>query len=289
MRSLLSAAAAALIVASHQKTCEAFTSSSIGKARHATSLDMSIKQDDDRRSFLSKVAVAATGLTFLPTQSALAAFGNSLKKVNDQLAGYGLPQMAKAPSGFSPLLELYGKGRNRTPYLVQFLYPSDWVVQLPNIDVNGEEGTVQAGQYSAGDTATFYLLKDEKVEDITTQTKDFYQTAVIKAISQKGNNVYQNFKVIKTEPGTVGEYKDQKYMIVDFKYDLLTGAGFEVERRGVASITNTGDTVQVLWSASTRTRFKKTETQLRTIVSSFRCYSDGLSLAKQSAAKDMYD
>ena len=51
-----------------------------------------------------------------------------------------------------------------------------------------------------------------------------------------------------------GEYKNQKYVLVDFKYELLTGAGFEVDRRGVASITNQGESVQVLWTASTRQR-----------------------------------
>ena len=76
---------------------------------------------------------------------------------------------------------------------------------------------------------------------------------MIKAISQKGDNIYQNFKLLKTEP-TTGEYKKQKYMLVDFKYELLTGAGFEVDRRGVASITNQGGNVQVLWAASTRQR-----------------------------------
>jgi len=43
-------------------------------------------------------------------------------------------------------------------------------------------------------------------------------------------------------------------MLVDFKYELLTGAGFEVERRGVASVTSQGDGVQLLWAASTRAR-----------------------------------
>ena len=43
-------------------------------------------------------------------------------------------------------------------------------------------------------------------------------------------------------------------MLVDFKYTLLTGAGFEVERQGVASVTSVGDGVQLLWSASISAR-----------------------------------
>ena len=33
---------------------------------------------------------------------------------------------------------------------------------LPNNDVNGEDGTVQAGEYAKGDTATFYVAEGEK-------------------------------------------------------------------------------------------------------------------------------
>lgn len=84
----------------------------------------------------------------------------------------------------------------------------------------------------------------------------------------------------KIEP-TKGEYRDQDYVIVDFKYELLTGAGFEVDRNGVASVTSVGDAVEVLWSASTRQRYKKMEPTLRTIAKSFRCYADGLNLSSE--------
>ena len=117
-------------------------------------------------------------------------------------------------------------------------------------------------------------------QNIGEQPKSFFQEAVIKAISQKGNNVYQNFKVTKIEPTTSG-YKDQQYVLVDFKYELLTGAGFEVDRVGVASVTSVGDAVEVLWCASTRQRYKKTEDTLRTMASSFRVYADGLSFSDE--------
>lgn len=285
MRSFLSAAAGVLTLLLLQDTCSAFTSNVIPKSatRKDSSVSLLMKTDrDDRRAFLSKIAsvsAAATAATFLPTITPPAlAFGNGLSKINAKLGAYGLPLLKEIPGGFSPLLELYGKAKNRQPLLVEFLFPSDWVVTLPNIDVNGEEGTIQVGQYSAGDTATLYVWKEAgDVEDVTEQPKEFYQNAVIKAISQKGDNIYQNFKIVKAEP-TTGEYKKQKYMLVDFKYELLTGAGFEVDRRGVASITNQGGNVQVLWTASTRQRFKKTEESLRTIASSFRCYSEGVGL-----------
>ena len=90
--------------------------------------------------------------------------------------------------------------------------------------------------------------------------------------------MYQNFKVLKLEPVKID---NQTYMRADFKYQLLAGAGFEVDRRGVASITSEGPAVEVLWAASTAPRFKKTEQSLRDIVGSFRCYADGLNLSDE--------
>lgn len=83
------------------------------------------------------------------------------------------------------------------------------------------------------------------MQNVGEQKKEFFQNAIIKAISQKGDNVYQNFKITKIE-ATKGEYRDQEYVFVDFKYELLTGAGFEVDCIGVASVTSVGDTVEVL-------------------------------------------
>jgi len=80
---------------------------------------------------------------------------------------------------------------------------------------------------------------------------------------------------------TKGEYRDQDYVLVDFKYELLTGAGFEVDRIGTASVTSEGDAVEVLWTAVTRQRYKKMADTLRTIAKSFRCYADGLNLSQE--------
>ena len=63
--------------------------------------------------------------------------------------------------------------------------------------------------------------------------------------------MYQDFKIVKLNPTTVD---GQNYMLVDFKYTLLTGAGFEVERKGVASVGSVGDGVQLLWAASIAAR-----------------------------------
>ena len=118
------------------------------------------------------------------------------------------------------------------------------------------------------------------IKNLESQDKEFFAKAISKAISQKGDNVYQNFKVTNVAFNQAKDYKNQVYALVDFKYQLLTGAGFEIDRVGVASVTSVGNAVEVLWTASTRPRFKKTEETLRAIASSFRCYTDGLDLLK---------
>jgi hypothetical protein len=55
-------------------------------------------------------------------------------------------------------------------------------------------------------------------------------------------------------PQETALYNGKEYVICDFKYELLTGAGFEVDRRGVAAITSQGPAVEVLWCASIRER-----------------------------------
>lgn len=242
-----------------------------------------LEAENSRRSFVGQIAGSVAAFTtsslILPTESALAFGGGKLSKINARLASYGLPQMNEVNGGFTPLLEVWGKGKNRSPLLVNFAYPLDWVLTLPSQDLNGEDGTIQAGEYAKGDTATFYVTEDSgKIDKIHDQPKSFFEETLIKSISQKGANMYQNFKVTKLVPKT-GEYNEQQYMICDFKYQVLTGAGFEIDRTGVASVTSQGNAVQVLWSASTTLRYKKTEAALRQITDSFRCYADGLDLS----------
>jgi len=256
----------------------------------STQISANAEEGDSRREFFSKslatytaAALASTGvLAPLPANAAAA------DKVNAKLKAYGLPPLTKVPNGMKPLLEVYGKGKNRFPLLVQMCHPFTWVVQLPSNDVNGEDGTIQAGEYAKGDTATFFLYQDEgHVDNIGKADKGLFERALIKSISQKGANMYQNFKVIKAVPQTDNPaYKGKDYVLCDFKYELLTGAGFEVQRRGVAAITSEGPAVEVLWAASTTLRWSKTEETLRDIVSTFRVYSDGLNFSDEIAKNE---
>jgi hypothetical protein len=74
------------------------------------------------------------------------------------------------------------------------------------------------------------------------------------------------------------------YVIVDFKYQLINGAGFEVDRIGMASITSVGNAVQVLWTATIAACYKKMEATMRDIAASFRCCADGLDLSEELSA-----
>lgn len=91
--------------------------------------------------------------------------------------------------------------------------------------------------------------------------------------------MFQNFKVTKTAKGAKGANGTQ-YYLVDFKYELLTGAGFTVDRKGVASVTQLKDSVLALWTATTAQRYKKLGDDLRTMADSFRVY-DGIAQANE--------
>ena len=100
--------------------------------------------------------------TFIPTPICN---NHNISRNNNIIFSYGLPKLSNVPNGYSALAEIYGKGANRSPILVAFGFPLDWVVTLPSQDVNGEDGTIQAGEYAKGDTATFYVLPNQsKVE-----------------------------------------------------------------------------------------------------------------------------
>ncbi|KAL3943612.1 MAG: hypothetical protein SGBAC_002321 [Bacillariaceae sp.] len=254
--------------------------------RKSLTLSASAKDADSRREFFGKAGATAISLSSglsldLLTPLPANAVGG-FDKVSAQLKAYGLPPAAKPPNGLNPLLEVWGKGKNRFPLLVLMNHPITWVVTLPSNDVNGEDGTIQAGEYAKGDTATFFVYQEPgHIDNFASAGKDLYEKSIIKSISQKGSNIYQDFKITKVVPQDPKDYDGKEYVICDFKYTLLTGAGFEVDRRGVASLTSEGPAVEVLWTASTRERFKKTESTLRDIAASFRVYADGLNLSSQ--------
>ncbi len=242
--------------------------------------------DELSRRELIKQTIASSAL--LPSllllsqpQSANAAVTGA-NKVNAKLATFGLPKIADIPDGYVPLLEIYGKGKNRNPLLVTFNHPLSWIVTLPSNNNMGEDGTIQAGDYGKGDTASLFV--DDNVSS-STLSNAVIEEGLRKCISQRGSNMYQSFKLLKVTDGP-GPYVDgQSYQIAEFKYQLLTGAGFEVDRKGIASVTMSNkNQMEIFWAASIDARYKKTSETLRTIVTSFRCYANGLNFSEEIIA-----
>jgi hypothetical protein len=126
---------------------------------HSTTSLSAETEDVGRRQFGSQLLAKGFGAAALSSLLVQPANALGLNKLNAQLQGYGLAPVSSIPDGYTGLLQLYGKASNRTPLLVEFVHPFDWVVTLPNIDQNGEEGTIQAGEYAKGDTATLYIYK----------------------------------------------------------------------------------------------------------------------------------
>lgn len=186
------------------------------------------------------------------------ASATDLNKFNAKLSSLGLEQIASIPSGFNALLESYTQSSPKL--LVEFLYPNTWLVVKPSSNTNGESGTVSAGDYGKGDSAALYVGD-------AGEGKSFYQKVIIAGISQRGDNQYQNFELLKVRPGGAKDYA-----LVDFQYELLTGAGFVVERRGVGSITTVGQKAPALITVTTAARWKKIGPNLLTMADSFRAY-----------------
>ena len=46
-------------------------------------------------------------------------------------------------------------------------HPITWVVTTPSNDVNGEDGTIQAGEYAKGDTATLFVYQEDGHVDVS--------------------------------------------------------------------------------------------------------------------------
>ena len=235
-----------------------------------------------RRTMIQQTLVALPSAVLLTQQQPLPANAavTGANKVNAKLATFGLPKIADIPDGYVPILEIYGKGKNRNPLLVTFSHPVSWVVTLPSNNLNGEDGTIQVGDYGKGDTASLFVDDSVSSSEITKAT---IEEGLRKCISQRGSNMYQSFKLLKVTDGPTVE--GQSYQIAEFKYQLLTGAGFEVDRRGIAAITMSNKKqMEIFWAASIDARYKKTADTLRNIVTSFRCYASGLNFSDEIIA-----
>mmetsp|Transcript_7217 Transcript_7217/g.10758 ORF Transcript_7217/g.10758 Transcript_7217/m.10758 type:complete len:281 (+) Transcript_7217:11-853(+) len=229
-----------------------------------------------RRDLIKIATCVAIAGPILPKSS----LAISLKNANQKLQDYGLPLLETPMSGMKPLLEIYGRDQSRETYLVTWNYPNGWITQRPSLDTNSEDGTISTGDYQKGDSAFFFVMPNNDIqkEDFVLSNKKIFENVILKSISQKGVNQIQNFKLKKVSEGAAGK-NDQKYFIVDFQYDLLTGAGFTVERKGYGSVTQLGRGIQSVTAVTTSNRFKKLQPQLEEVAKTFRVY-DGILVDK---------
>jgi hypothetical protein len=74
----------------------------------------------------------------------------------------------------------------------------------PNNDANGEDGTIQAGEYAKGDTATLFVYTDPgHVDNLHTQPKELFEKALMKSIGQKGEYLHDVFYIVFEDPPTI--------------------------------------------------------------------------------------
>lgn len=226
-----------------------------------------------RRALFGLTAAAAAQTVF----AASPALAMSEDKYQARLKGYGLPPSPKVPDGYQPVLEVYGKAQaanneNKAttvldPLVVSFNAPSSWLIQRPNIDVNGEDGTISAGDYGKGDSAALFVT--EKKGNFDENSKQALAEIIFAGLTQKAA-VIQNLKLKKVQK--LEANTETPYYLVEYTYELITGAGFEVARKGNGSVTAVGKSVQAMITASTDIRYKKVEGQLKEIAQSFRVY-----------------
>ena len=93
-----------------------------------------------------------------------AAQAMNVDKFMQQMRVFGIKDTKPCPNGYNPVLEFYGKARQSTPgaantdpLLITYNSPNGWVTVKPNIDNNGEDGTVSSGDYAKGDSASLFV------------------------------------------------------------------------------------------------------------------------------------
>ncbi|CAE8621780.1 unnamed protein product [Polarella glacialis] len=196
-----------------------------------------------------------------------------------ELSSYGLAELSpteEPPFGWNWNIEpiglttqaYYGKFRlGSEPRILRFLCPASWVVSRPNIDFNGAAGTVQVNDYARGDSATLFVdgANTGKIQDFK---KEDFNREIYKALTQKGTNFIQDINIDKVMDGDVPGYK-----IVEYSYEIYSGAGFTINRSGIASLSQAADTeaLEIFWAGVVSGRWQDMGKDLTKIVRSFRC------------------
>jgi len=217
------------------------------------------------------------GLSGLAAPAPVLAKGKA--EAGQELSSYGLAELSpteEPPFGWNWNIEpiglttqaYYGKFRlGSEPRILRFLCPASWVVSRPNIDFNGAAGTVQVNDYARGDSATLFVdgANTGKIQDFK---KEDFNREIYKALTQKGTNFIQDINIDKVMDGDVPGYK-----IVEYSYEIYSGAGFTINRSGIASLSQAADTeaLEIFWAGVVSGRWQDMGKDLTKIVRSFRC------------------
>lgn len=235
-----------------------------------------------RRDCLHRFALtlASTTAAFLPHPSkAEMAKGRSI--VNSILSGYGLPTLPDV-SGFTPLLEQYDR------LVVQFQYPSAWIVQRNVLPVSDALGLTQASARmkkgasmrpmegrASGLTAGDY----RRAEGLS-----FFVTSRLPAGAKDVSAVSANFIAELVTPGdatgstpnfrVVGDRVDQDgFRVVDTKYESITVSGYTVGRRArTRAVVLPDGVLYALTGSCSDIRWKKIGDTLDVSLGSFRVF-----------------
>lgn len=226
------------------------------------------------RGLSSSCAIAAGAVP-------LSAEAKSVDEATKDLNFYGVPQIAptQLPFGWNAAVEpigladsaYYGRFKlGSEPLVVTFNVPPGWVVAKPNIDFNGTAGTVSANDFAKGDSATLWVDAQNEKDGVKTiedmKKGDFYKV-LKRALTQKGTGFIEALKISKVSDGTAPGYK-----ILEYEYEIESGAGFSINRNGIAGVAQCGDqkNLQLFWTGVTTPRWDGMKSNLLQIAQSFR-------------------
>lgn len=224
------------------------------------------------RSLVAAPVIAAAQLA-TPEKAA----AKTLQEAQEELGTYGMAELAPTEDpqlGWSWQVEpvgltkdsMYGKFKlGSEPQVMRFLCPPLWVLSRPNIDYNGAAGTVMINDYGKGDSVTLFVDVNFNGKLETMKNEDF-NAEIFKALTQKGKAFIQDLKIRKVTDGAPG------YKLVEYTYEIESGAGFSINRTGIASVAQVSEVghLQMFWGGVVTPRWETMKEKLETIVKSFR-------------------
>lgn len=238
-----------------------------------------------RRAYLRRVAAIttsiATAISITDDHSRRASAGQAAPNktiVNSILSAYGLPTLPDV-RGFTPLTQQYAR------LVVQFQYPSAWVVQrnvAPKTDsagllvgssgvvgpgdspLEGRASGLTAADYRRAEGVAFFVSALDKKESISEVSSVFIAELVTPGDATGSAPEVRVTKDVMDDDG---------YRVIDTLYESTTISGYTVERkaRTRATVLKNGK-IYALNASCTATRWKKISPALETSLRSFQVF-----------------